>query len=208
MNTDLSQEGLIAEELEILKESLNSETKVVNIRLRQGEYQFELAEGIASFELSLVFPNVKDLIGRLYGEKRAQDIRFIRKIQTILKKMEKSNIVIIVPKKSPWDLQRYALTSFRFQDVNKDQVIFATESDKQQTLNLVHSERGPDSVLMSRPNHAIPTIGILVFAIIISYAAILWALLQPTIDLVVFVSAFCVATVCSVLAGVAFSRRK
>ncbi len=204
----MSQNGLTAEELEVLKGSLNSGNKAINIRLRQGEYQFELAKGIASFELELAFPSVKDLIGRSYGEQRTQDISFVRKIQTILKKMEKSNIVTILPKKKPWELQRYALTSFKFQDVEKNQIILATQSEIQQTLDSVYSRRSPDSVSIPRSSYAIPKIGILVFAIIISYAAILWALIQATIDPVIFVSAFCVATVCSILLGVTISRRK
>jgi len=204
----LSQHSLTSEELRLLEESLNSETRVVNIRLRQGEFQFDLAKGIASSELQLGFPNIKDLIGKLYGEKRTQDIRFIRKIQTILKKMEKSNIVRILPKKKPWELQRYALTSFKFQDVDKNQIILATESDIKQTLDLVHSQPSPNRLPMPKPSYALAKIWILISAIIISYGTILWTLTQPTINLVVFVSAFCIATICSILLGVAISRRK
>lgn len=204
----MSQHSLTSEELRLLEESLNSETRVVNIRLRQGEYQFDLAKGVASFELQLGFPTVKDLVSKLYGEKRAQDIRFIRKIQTILKKMEKSNIVRILPKKKPWELQRYALTSFKFQDVDKNQIILATESDIKRTQDLVHSQLSPNRLPTPRPSYALARIWILVSAIIISYTAILWTLTQPTINLVIFVSAFCVATICSILLGVAISRRK
>lgn len=204
----MSQNGLTAEELGVLKGSLNSKNKAVNIRLRQGEYQFELAKGIASFELELGFPSVKDLIRKLYGEQRTQDISFVRKIQTILKKMEKSNIVTILPKKKPWELQKYALTSFRFQDVEKNQIILATQSEIQQTLDSVYSQQSPDSISVPGSSYAVPKIGILVFAIIISYAAILWTLIQATIDPVIFVSAFCVATICSILLGITISRRK
>lgn len=204
----MSQKGLTAEELEVLKESLNSETRVTNIRLRQGEYQFDLAKGIASFELNLAFPNVKDLIRKLYGEKRAQDTKFVRKIQTILKKMEKSNIVTIVPKKKPWELQKYALTSFKFQDVDKAQIILATESDRKRTLDLVHSRPSSHSTSMPRPSYASAKIWILISAIIISYGAILWALTQPTINIIIFISAFCIATLCSILLGITVSRRK
>jgi len=204
----LSQHSLTSEELRLLEESLNSETRMVNIRLRQGEYQFDIAKGIASFELELGFPNIKDLVGKLYGEKRTQDIKFIRKVQTILKKMEKSNIVRILPKKKPWELQRYALTSFKFQDVDKNHIVLATESDIKRTQDLVHSQPSQNRIPTPKPSYALAKIWILVSAMIISYAAILWTLTQPTINPVVFVSAFCVATICSILLGVAISRRK
>jgi len=204
----LSQRTLTLEELRFLEESLKSETRVVNIRLRQGEYQFDLAKGIASFELQLGFPNIKGLVGKLYGEKRTQDIKFIRKIQTILKKMEKSNIVRILPKKKPWELQRYALSSFRFQDVDKNLIVLVTESDIKQTLDLLHLQPTPNHVSTPKPNYTIAKIWILVSAIIISYGAILWTITQPTINPFIFVSAFCVATICSILLGITISRRK
>jgi len=86
----LSQHGLVKDQIEYLEQSLGSDAKSVNIRLRQGEYQFDLAKEIASFELQLHFPDVKDLTKKLYGEAKTGDIQFIRKIQTILKKMEKA----------------------------------------------------------------------------------------------------------------------
>jgi len=101
----LSQHGLAKDQIELLKQTLDSDTKSVNIRLRKGEYQFELAKEIASFELQLHFPDVKELIKKLYGEAKTEDNRFISKIQRILKKMEKSNIVRILPKDKPWELQ-------------------------------------------------------------------------------------------------------
>ena len=113
-------------ETQIAEESLNSNAKTVNIRLREGEYQYDLAKGIAFFQLELNFPDVKDLATKLYGEENANDDHFIRKIQTILKKMEKSNIVKILPKKKPWELQRYALSGFNFEDVDKNRVRLAT----------------------------------------------------------------------------------
>lgn len=204
----MSRHSLTLEELRLLEEGLNSETRTVNIRLRQGEYQFDLAKGIASFELELGFPTVKDLISELYGKKRTQDIQFIRKIQTILKKMEKSDIVRILPKKKPWELQRYALTSFKFQDADKNQIILAIESNIKRTLDLVHSQLNQNYISTSKPSYTIPKISILVSAILISYGAILWTLTQRINNLVVFVSAFCIATVCSILLGITISRRK
>jgi len=204
----LSKPRQISDELKLLEESLNSEIQTVNIRLRKGEYQFDLAKGIASFELELRFPNVKDIIKQLYGKEKTQDIQFIRKIQTILKKMERSGVVRILPKKKPWELQRYALSSFKFQDVEKNLVILATESEIEQTQDLIHSQLTPNSASMPRPSYATVGIWILIFATIISYGTILWALTQPSINLIIFASAFCIAVLCSFLLGISISRRK
>ncbi|MFZ0966558.1 MAG: hypothetical protein WAN82_08045, partial [Candidatus Bathyarchaeia archaeon] len=126
-------------EMRFLQEALSADYRTSNIRLREGEYQYTLAKAIASFQLGLRFPDVKDIIKGLYGEEKASDIQFIRKIQTILKKMEKSSIVQILPKKKPWDLQRYALTSFKFQDVDKNLVAFATDYQIKQTQDMLRS---------------------------------------------------------------------
>ncbi len=53
--------------------------------------------------------------------------------------MEKSNIVKILPKKKPWDLQRYALTSFKFEDVDKNIVIIATNNQLRRSLESLNS---------------------------------------------------------------------
>lgn len=206
----MSRHAPALENLRFLKESLSSETIVVTIRLRPGEHQFELAKGIASFELQLSFPNVKDLIGRVYGEEKTQDIRFIRKIQTILKKMEKSNVVRILPKEKSWYLQRYALSSFKFQDVEENAVALATESEKRRALDLVNSQLSQsDRVLVTtRSNHSTATVWMLIFTMIISYGVILWTLVQPTLNTMVFVPAFGLAILCSILLGIAISRRK
>lgn len=116
----MSHEKSGRKDIECLKEALDCEAKAVNIRLREGEYQFSLAKAIASFELELAFPDVKDLVKKLFGDKNAEDLQFISKIQTILKKMEKSGVIKILPKDKPWERQRYALSSFKFQDVDKN----------------------------------------------------------------------------------------
>jgi len=116
----VSQPSPQQKELEDLERALRSETKAVNIRLREGEYQLGLAKAIASSELELRFPDVKDLVRKLFGEKKTEDLQFVSKIQTILKKMEKSGVIRIMPKKMPWELQKYTLSSFRFQDVEKE----------------------------------------------------------------------------------------
>ena len=198
-----------AENLQFLRESLDAEIIVVNIRLRPGEHQFELAKGIAAFELQLSFPNVKDLIRRLYGEAKTQDIRFIRKIQTILKKMEKSNVVKILPKEKSWYLQRYALSSFKFQDVEENAVILATEAEKRRTLDLINSQSSSlNRVSVPRPDYSTAAIGMLISIMIISYGAILWTLIQPTLNTMVFAPAFVIAILCSILLGIAISRRQ
>lgn len=201
----MSQDKLAANEARLLEESMNSDTKTVNIRLRQGEYQYDLAKGIASFELELKFPDVKDLIKKLYGEERTNETHFVRNIQTILKKMEKSNIIRILPKKKPWELQRYALSSFKFQDVDKNLVRLATPQQIKQTQNLLH----PIISTQNMPTAKLGYIKILMstFIIVMSYAAVLWALLQPIINPFIFVPAFYIAVACSLMLGKLLSQK-
>jgi hypothetical protein len=204
----VSQPSPQRKELEDLEKALSLETKTVNIRLREGEYQLGLAKAIASSELELRFPDVKDLVRKLFGEKKTEDLQFVSKIQTILKKMEKSGVIKILPKEKPWELQRYALSSFRFQDVEKNLVILATDSEISKTRNLIHNQPEPKPTPGLRPNHVTNWILLLVLATAGSYATIIWVLNQPTIDLVIFGSVFCVATICSALLGIFISKRK
>ena len=139
----MTQPSSQRKELEELEKAFRSETKAVNIRLREGEYQLGLAKAIASSELELRFPDVKDLVRKLFGEKKTEDLQFVAKIQTILKKMEKSGVIKILPKEKPWELQRYALSSFKFQDVEKNVVILATDSEIDKTRNLIHTQPEP-----------------------------------------------------------------
>ena len=194
--------------LEELVKAFSSETKVVNIRLREGEYQFGLAKAIASSELELRFPDVKDLVRKLFGEKKTEDLQFVSKIQTILKKMEKSGVVKILPKEKPWELQRYALPSFKFQDVEKNLVILATKSEIDKTQDLIHAQPCLKPTPVLRPNLVTSWILLLVFVVIGSYATIIWDLSQPTINLIIFSLAFCVAAVCSILLATLISKRK
>lgn len=201
----LSQHKLALDEMRFLEAALSADYENGNIRLREGEYQYHLAKAIASFQLELTFPDVKEIIKRLYGEEKTNDIKFIRKIQTILKKMEKSNIVKILPKKRPWELQRYTLSSFKFRDSDKNLVILATDQQIEETLNL----------LRSMINQGAPTYGlsgikakicVLVFIIALSYTTIAWDLLQSVINPIVFIPAFSVAVACSVMLGRILSR--
>jgi len=195
----LSQHKLVQSEIQFLQKSLSLDYKNTNIRLREGEYQYTLANVIASFQLELHFPDVKDIVERLYGEEKANDIQFIRKIQTILKKMQKSDIVQILPKKKPWDLQRYALTCFKFQDVDKNFVTFATESEiKQAQVTLIQQQTSTNKVSKIR-------IWILVLIVSASYMTSLWTLIQPIVNPIIFVLAFSVAVVCSLMLGKALS---
>jgi len=197
----LSQHGLAKDQIELLKQTLDSDTKSVNIRLRKGEYQFELAKEIASFELQLHFPDVKELIKKLYGEAKTEDNRFISKIQTILKKMEKSNIVRILPKDKPWELQKYGLLSFKFQDVDKNLIVLATDDQIKQTRNLLKSKPTLQPIPTIKPNYTKTKIWSLLLIIILSYTTVMWTLAQPTINLVILIPAFCIATACSLLLG-------
>jgi len=202
----LSQHRLTAIEMGFLQEVLSADHKIVNIRLRKGEYQYNLAKVIASFQLELCFPDVKDIAKRLYGEEKANDTQFIRKIQTILKKMQKSNVVRIMKKEKPWELQRYALLSFKFQDVDKNLIVLATDQQIKQTQSLLYSllnqqERpGAISNLKSK-------IFVLVFVVVAAYTAILWGLMQPTINPIIFVPAFSIAVACSLMLGKILSQK-
>jgi hypothetical protein len=195
------------ENLECLEEALNCGAKVVNIRLREGEYQCDLAKAIAFSELELCFPNVKDLVKKLYGETKAEDLQFVSKVQTILKKMEKSGVVRILRKDKPWELQRYALSSFRFQDIEKNLIVLATRSEVDKTRELIHNQPAQKLPTSLRPNHITTWILLLVFAVVGSYTAIVWVVSQPTINVVVFGSVFCLAATCSVLLGIFISKR-
>ena len=192
-------------EMRFLQEALSADYRTSNIRLREGEYQYTLAKAIASFQLELRFPDVKDIIKGLYGEEKASDIQFIRKIQTILKKMEKSNIVQILPKKKPWNLQRYALTSFKFQDADKNLVTFATDyqiKQAQEMLRSISNQREEPTVKLNKI-----MICMLVLIVVAFYTASVWALMQYVINPIIFVLAFSVAIACSIMLGKALSRR-
>jgi hypothetical protein len=204
----VSKQGPQPKNSECLEEALNSEAKTVNIRLREGEYQFGLAKAIASFELELCFPDVKGLVKKLFGEKSAEDLQFVSKIQTILKKMEKSGVVKILAKDKPWELQRYALSSFKFQDVEKNLVVLAEKSEIDKTRDLIRTQPSLKPALQLRSNHMTSWILLLIFVVICSYATIIWVLSQPTIDLTIFGSVFCIATVCSILLGIFISKRE
>jgi len=45
-----------------LQEALVANYKTGDIRLREGEYRYDLEKAIASFQLELYFPDVKDII--------------------------------------------------------------------------------------------------------------------------------------------------
>ena len=203
-NESLSHHRMVPSEAKFLEDAARAEVVVGNIRLREGEYQYDLAKAIASFQLGLMFPDVKDLIRRLYGEEKTLDLQFIRKIQTILKKMEKSNVVRILPKKNPWQLQRYALASFKFQDSDKNLVVLATDDQIKQMnellrLALTQQERG------KRGNLKAVAIMLLV---VVSYAAVVWALLQPVIDPIVFSPALFISVICSLMLGKMLAERR
>jgi len=193
----LTQRRLMLQEIKFLEEAASADIVSINIRLREGEYQYNLVKAIASFQLDLMFPDVKDLIGRLYGEGKALDLQFVRKIQTILKKMEKSGIVRILPKKNPWQLQRYALSSFRFQDSDKNLIVLATDQQMKQMQDglrsaLTEQDIGGRSYLRTLT---------LTLILVVSYAVAVWALVQPNLSPMVFVPGLSVSVICSLLLG-------
>lgn len=202
----MSELRLTQGEIRSLQEALGADFKTGDVRLREGEYQYDLAKAIASFLLELCFPDVKDLIKRSYGEDKANDIQFIRKVQTILKKMEKSNVVKILPKSKPWELQRYALSSFKFQDADKNQVILATDEQIKQAQNLLQSMLNNQGAVFARTSSLKIRIGALVFIVVASYGAILWALTLPLINPLIFIPAFCVAVASALMLGKSLSK--
>jgi len=202
----VSQRKLTPNDIRFLQESLSADYKNGNIRLREGEYQYALTKAIASFQLELCFPDVKDITKRLYGEEKVNDIQFIRKIQTILKKLEKSNIVRILPKKKPWELQRYALSSFKFQDIEKNLLIFATDQQIKQSQNLLQSTLSQQGTPTAKLGNIKTKIFILAFIVVASYTTIVWDLMQPIINPTIFIPAFSIAVACSVMLGRMLSR--
>jgi len=197
----LSPQRLTLKEIQFLQEALNSSYKNSSIRLREGEHQYNLAKTIASFNLELCFPNAKDIVERLFGEEQKNDVQFIRKIQTILKKMEKGNILKILPKKKPWDLQRYGLLSFKFQDADKNLVVLATDEQ------IKFAQDRLQSITSRQIYHPIKTrILLLTLTILVSYAVILWNFTQTIINPIIFAFAFLIATICSLLLGEALSK--
>lgn len=193
----MSQRPLLARDIKFLEEATNPDPISINIRLREGEYQYNLVKAIASYQLELTFPDVKDLIRRLYGEEKTLDIQFIRKIQTILKKMEKSKIVRIVPKKNPWQLQRYALSGFRFQDSDKSTIILASDQEIKQMQDKLHSALTQQD-LGKRDNVKTLT---LAFIVVASSAIAIWSLVQPTIEPMVFVPGLSVSVAGCLILG-------
>ena len=203
----VSQHKLTLNEIKFLQEALNSDYKNAGIRLREGEYQYELSKTIASFQLELRFPDVKDLIKKLHGEEKANDVQLVRKTQTILKKMEKSGVIKILPKTKPWELQRYALLSLKFIDADKNHVILATDGQIQQAREKIKSIVN-QTVSKSHISGIKLKVYVLALLIIVSYVTIVWNLLQPIINSIILITAFSLATICSIVFGKALSEIK
>lgn len=199
----MSQRKLTPVEVQFLQEALNADYRIATIRLREGEYQYALAKTIAAFQLDLYFPDVKEIIKRLYEEDKAEDIQFVRRIQTILKKMEKSNILTILPKKKPWELQKYALTSFKFQDSDKNLVALATDEQIKHSLIILSAMVNQKQIEIIKPTNIRKMLSIiaLLFSIVASYGFVLWNFMQPAIEPLIFIPAFTFAIVCSILLG-------
>jgi hypothetical protein len=198
----LDQPELSPDDTRFLLEVLKTDCASASIRLRVGEQQYGLVGAVASFMFELRFPDVKDVIKKLYGEQKVNDLQFVRKIQTVLKKMEKNGIVKILPKKKPWELQRYGLFSFKFLDSDKNSVSFATGEQIEQTQNLLRSLSSPKKP----PRMDYAQFFTLVLVGVASYASILWSLLQPVIVPAVFVPSLSISVVCSLMLGKMLSR--
>ncbi len=200
----MSHQRLSQSETKLIQEALKADSRNVGIRLREGEYQYDLVKSIAFFQLKLQLPDVKDIINHLYGDEKAVDLQFVRKIQTVLKKMEKSNVIGILPKRKPWELQKYMLLSFKFQDSDKNLSVFATDHEIQQTQSMLHVVLKKQS--MNRINYF--ELFMMAFATITLYMAILWSLIQPLIALGIFVPALLGSVSCSLIVGKMLSQRR
>lgn len=207
----MSEPKLTPNEIQFFQEALNADYKMSSIRLREGEHQFGLAKAIASFQLELYFPDVKDIVRKLYGRDQTADVQLVRKVQTILKKMEKSNIVKILPKKKPWELQKYALSSFKFQDVDKNMTVLATDEQIKQAQTLLNSALSQlQETSLSKFGNAklkVYTFG-LALIVVASYTAIVWDVIQPVISPIILVSSFSIAIAGSIILGRTLSRRE
>ena len=204
----MSDTKLTPTETQILQEALNTDYKQSNIRLRQGEHQYTIAKAIASFQLEFYFPDVKDIVKNLYEEEKTNDVQLIRKIQTILKKMEKSDIVKILPKKKPWELQRYALSSFKFQDAEKNFVILATDAEIRQAKNRLDSTPTQQETSVTKLRNmktAAYTIA-LAFIVVTAYFVSIWCIMQPNINPPIFTIGLSIAAAASIMLGKILSR--
>lgn len=197
---------ITALELQFLDDALNSDYKKVSVRLREGEYQYELSRVIAVFQLQFYFPDVKDLVKKLHGEEKINDVQLIRKIQTILKKMEKSGVVRILPKTKPWELQRYAISSFKFLDSDKNQVLLATDEQIRQTKEKIKTMLTNQQIEKNRINISRIKIYISAFLVVLSYSVIVWDLSQMIFDPIIFALSFSLATISAIMLGEALSK--
>ena len=176
-------------------------------KLKRDKLNEDLRDSLAYklHNLYCAFEDLFKIIAKLFGEQRSNDVQFIRKIQTILKKMEKGNVIKILPKRKPWELQRYMLLSFKFQDVDKNIVNFATKNQINQareTLNKILIEQDKIKPRKWSVNTKIFTS---LLALIVSYGVIVWDLLQPAIDPLIFTAALFTATASSLVLGKALA---
>ncbi len=201
----MSEHRLAQNEALFLQRALDSDYRTGGIRLRQGEYQYTLAEAIAEVQLQLSFPDAKELIEKLYGKEKIEDIQFVRKIQTILKKMEKSGVLSILPKKKPWELQRYGLIGFRFRDSDNNLVTFATDDQIKKSQLLLQQLLKQRQVVTNHARMKSVSIVMLLLALAGSYGLVVWSILQPVIDPLVITVALASGVLCAVVLGRVFS---
>lgn len=202
----MSQSRLAPSEVRILEQSLSAALTSCSIRLREGEHQYGLAQTIAESQLKLRFLDTKGIITHLYGDEKTSDIQLVRKIQTILKKMEKSNIVRILPKKRPWDLQRYGIVSFRFEDVEKNHVILATDEQIKQAQALLRDFLADRAKTGARKTRGRFITTMLALALTASYSAGVFATLRHTFDFNILILSVSISTALALALGKMLAR--
>jgi hypothetical protein len=170
---------------------------------------------IASCQLEMKLLDVREIIERLFGENKVNDTKLIRKIQTILKKMEKSGFIKILKKKRPWDLQTYALTSFKFIDTEKNNIFFATVQDVDRARARTLLRAIPNRKAISNQEGSVPKtysrntrLLIFIFLVSLSYSSILWNLTQRSINPVMLIFTLSAAMVFSIVLGRTLSQEK
>jgi len=153
----------------------------------------------------LHLPNVKEIIAKLFGEERSNDVQFTRKIQTILKKMEKGGVIKILPKRKPWELQRYMLLTFKFQDVDKNFVSFATDEQINQAREMLNSILAEQGKIKPEKGKFNLKILLSMLTLILSYGILVWDLLLPVVNPIIFIAALSVAIISSLMLGKALA---
>jgi K+-sensing histidine kinase KdpD len=121
--------------------------------------------------------------------------------------MEKSGVIKILPKEKPWELQRYALTSFKFLDVEKNSVSFATNDEIEKTGQAMNSRPKSESAPVQLPKSMNLQLPLLIAIIAVSLSLTIWTLTQSPVNLAIFIAAFFLAVTSSAILGALVAKK-